>query len=320
MTRGRHTKRIAAIFYTMAFMAGWLSGCKSPFTPPATPYPTCTPYYSANIYNPTETPLAPTPFLPFPTFISPTPQHENLTAKQFAFRELVDHVERWTSVATVSVSDTSSVRVAITLLSRDLVWTVSTLDKMDENPLNPSNQMEATEHLKDIAASNSFLFFMSIFPIGSGGVDSTPHTVQIDAGELTLINASGLEIKPVSYDHNLDQRFASTDIAYGYLYFPFSLDAGKGCVNVLDDSFDTKLIFELSEIKIDDASTGPYSWMIQYTYLLNSENIHHNRGGWLPPPDQEIAAKDLPPSRAEINDDFWTEYAEFIWGKTTPAP
>lgn len=320
MTRGRHTKRIAAIFYTMAFMVGWLSGCKSPFVPPATPYPTCTPQYSANIYNPTETPIVPATILPFPTPLYTPPVQVLLTTKQAALRELMNHVERWTSMTTIPVGEGASARVAITFLSPELVWTVSLIDKMNENPNNPYMYLQASEHVKKIAAGNSFLFFLSIFPIGSGGTGSTPHTIQIDAGKLTLINASGLKVVPVSYDHNLDQRFPSTQTVDGYVYFPISVDAGKGCGTVLDNKFDTKLIFQLSEIKIDDASTGPYSWTIQYTYLLNSENIHHNRGDWLPPSDQEITAKDLPPSSADINDDFWREYAEFIWGKTTPAP
>ena len=316
----QRTQRIAAILSLVATMAAWLSACDRFSAPTATPYPTCIPSYPSNIYNPTQTPSALTPALPFPTPVNTPPVQPLLTAKQSALRELMDHVERWTNMITVPINETSSARVAITLLSPELVWTVSFIDKMDANPNNPYMYMEASKHLEDIAAGNSLLFFMTIFPIGSGEAGGIPHTIQINAGQLTLINVAGRQVKPVLYDHNLDYQIPSSKTAYGYLYFPISVIVDNECKNVLDEAFDRNLVFQLSEIKIDDASTGPYSWMIPYTYLLNSENIHHGREGWLPPPDGDIRARDLPPTSADINDEFWKEYAEFIWGKTTPAP
>ena len=314
----QRTQRIAAILSLVGMMAAWLSACARFSVPTATPFPICTLDPSANIYNPTQTPSALTPALPFPTPVNTPPIQPLLTAKQSALRELMDHVERWTNIITIPVGETSSARIAITLLSPELVWTVSVIDKMDASLNNPYMYMEAAEHLQKIAASNSFLFFMTIFPVGSGGADGISHTIQIDAGQLTLVNARGLAIKPVSYDHNLNYRFPSSQTTYGYLYFPISVDTESGCKPVLDGTFDTKLVFQLSEVLIDETPTGPYSWMIQYTYLLNSENIHHDRAGWMPPPDGDILANNFPPTSAEINDDFWKEYAEFIWGKTTP--
>lgn len=319
--KGRSSKRSTNIFSIvsmMAFMAVWLSACIVNLTPAATAYPTCAPNYSANIYNPTQTPSVFPTVPPLPAPASTQPVQASLTREQLAFRELVDHVERWTNMITIPIGETSSARVAITLLSPELVWTVSFIDKMDENPNNPYIYSEASEHLGEIAASNSFLFFMAIFPIGSGEAGGIPHTIQINAGQLSLVSAKGIAIKPVSYDHNLDYRFPSTETTYGYLYFPISVNDGSGCIDVLDSTFDTKIIFQLPEVRIDDAPTGPYSWMIQYTYLLNSENIHHNRDGLVPPVDADIRAKDLPPNSVDINEDFWRDYAEFIWGKTTP--
>ncbi len=169
---------------------------------------------------------------------------------------------------TVPVGEDNSVRVAITFLSPELVRAASLIDEMDENPNNPSLYLQASQDLSNIATGNSFLFFLAVFPISSGSADDTPHTIQLDIEQLILVNAGGLEVRPVSYDHNLDQRFPPTQTADGYVYFPISVDAGKGCRTILDNQFDRKLIFELSEIRIDDAVTGPYSWTIQYTYLL----------------------------------------------------
>lgn len=300
-----------------------------PSLQPSTSFTECPPQsYTANIYRPTALPT-------FPVAVSSTSIPNIVSTAPFApvdihlhFQKLIQEVRRWTAITPFPIGDSSEVWVAITFLSPELLRTVSTTDILSENPAGINLDSQVDNMLTDIAKREKLLFFLTAFKANTGGTASNSHTFQIDVENLNLINAKNLSIKPAYYDHNLGQKMEfpkpgdSSQLAqslisnYGYLYYPLGVETESGCMEVLESTFNTKIILEAQSIIIDGKSTGPYTWTIDYTYLLNTNtNPIPNATMAI---NSTIESTDMLPTATEISDRFWEEYSKFIWGKLTP--
>lgn len=171
--------------------------------------------------------------------------------------------------------------------------------------------------LEDIAKREKLIFFLSAFQVNQNGEGVKSHTLGMDVNRLSLVNASGFKIKTAYYDHNLDQPIVLPQHTNGFLYFPLSVVYKEVCTEVLNPTYNTKIILQLPLINIDGVSSGPFSWTIDYTYLLNTGNFSYGSNHYVPP-DTEIRSSNTPPTATEISDAFWEQYAKFMWAKLTP--
>jgi len=286
------------------------------------------PSYTANIYRPTPLPT-------FPVTVASTSIPNIVSTAQpmpvdihLHFQKLIQEVSRWTAITPFPLGDSSEVWVAITFLSPELLRTVSTTDILSENPAGINLDIQVNNMLVEIAKREKLLFFLTAFKANTGGEATNSHTFQIDVEKLMLINAKNLGIKPAYYDHNLGQKMEfpapgeSSQLAqslisnYGYLYYPLGVESDGNCVEVLESTFNTKIILEASSIIMDGKSTGPYTWTIDYTYLLNTTNNPVPNATFIV--NSAIESTDALPTVPVISDAFWEEYAKFIWGKLTP--
>jgi len=286
----------------------------SPTQPPECPPPS----YSANIYNPTPIPaLTPLPSTPYNANLQ---GQFNLTPKQSAFQNFEREVERWTNMITIDAGGESQARITITFLSPELLRSVSILDMLDENPGNPYIYSDSARLLTEIARREKLIFFLTVHAV-KNTADSpvTLHTLELIADQLFLTNVDGLPIAPAYYDHDLDQPLTLPgQYASGYLYYPLAVSTNKGCVEVLNSTFDTKIVLKLPSITIDKVENGPYTWTIQYKYLLNTGGTSLGNGDLQIPPDADIQPLGTPPDSSETNNEFWLRYTKFLWNKLTP--
>jgi len=313
------TLRIIALWYLSVSIAAGNSACTVLPTVISTPTPTqppeCPPpSYSVNVYNPTPVPAASTPIIATPQgqiFLSP---------KQLAFQNLVREVARWTNMVTIDAGGTSQARITITFLSPELLRAVSIIDMLDENPGNPYIYSDAARQLTEIARREKLIFFLTIHPVKTAADQPVnPHTLNLIAEQLFLVNANGLLIAPASYDHNLDQLITLPEQhVAGYLYYPLSVSTNRGCVEVLSSAFDTKIVLQIPSVTIDKVKNGPHTWTIQYKYLLNTGGSSTGSAEQHVPPDSDIKVMDNPPDSLDTSDAFWEQYAKFLWGKLTP--
>lgn len=326
MPRGRSFQRVALQIVHWCFIAilsAGSSACTAFPTAISTPSPTqppeCPPpSYSANIYNPTPIPvLTPLPSTPY----NANAQGQfNLTPKQAAFQNLEREVERWTNMVTIDAGGASQARITITFLSPELLRSVSIVDMLDENPGNPYIYSDVARLLTEIARREKLIFFLTIHSITNTNESSAAlHTLEIIADQLFLTNTDGLPIAPVYYDHDLDQPLTLPgQYASGYLYYPLAVTSAKGCVEVLNSTFDTKIVLKLPSLTIDKVKSGPYTWTIQYKYLLNTGGTASGNSQWQIPLDTEIRPSDIPPDNSETTGEFWQRYTKFLWSKLTP--
>lgn len=326
MPRGKSTQR--AVFHVLqwCFIAVLSAGsfaCTAFPTVISTPSPTqlpeCPPpSYSANIYNPTPIPAL-TPLPPTPYNANAQGQF-NLTPKQTAFQNLEREVERWTNMVTIDAGGASQARITITFLSPELLRAVSILDMLDENPGNPYIYSESARLLSEIAKREKLIFFLTVHAVKNTSEPSaTPHTLEIIADQLFLTNVDGLPIAPAYYDHDLDQPLTLPEqYASGYIYYPLAVTSTKGCVEALNSTFDTKIVLKLPSLTIDKVKSGPYTWTIQYKYLLNTGGTASGNSQWQIPLDTEIRPSDIPPDNSETTGEFWLHYTKFLWSKLTP--
>lgn len=305
----------------IVFITVWLSACAPiPLSVDPTPLPECPPpSYNVNIYNSTPLPTVPSTVLPLIASNTLQVEQPDLSRKQIAFQKLEREVARWSDTKTFELGDTSQARITVTFLSPEVLRAAAVIDLLDENPNAPYIDAQAASMLEQIARREKLIFFLTAFHVKPNGETVNMHTLDIDAAKLILVNASGLQIEPAYYDHNLDQPIALPQYTNGYLYYPLAVKNEKSCIEVLNSEFNTKIILQLPSIIIDGKSTGPHTWTIQYTYLLNTGNSSYEVGDQYIPVDSEIQSQDTPPTSAEISDAFWEQYAKFIWAKLTPA-
>lgn len=317
-------KFLSAKWHIVSLIIIGLSACNvmtpSLISATATPLSECQPLsYNMNIYNPTPVPTLPLNALP-PTasITTPNAQQPNLTTKQSAFLKLEREVERWTDTRTIELGDASRARITITFLSPELLRAVSIIDIMTNHP-NLSPDAEAERLLAKNADRKNLIFFLTVLPIDSTAETSNAHTIYVDINQLKLINAKGLSIAPASFDHDLSQTITLPQDVYGFLYYPLAVMSNGVCTEVLDSTFNTKIVLQTPHIILDKVESEPYSWTIKYTYLLDTGNSPITNDNRYVPADADIFSTNIPPTNPEISDTFWEQYAKFLWGQLTPA-
>jgi len=273
----------------------------------------------------TSTPdLSNTP-LPTPT-ITPTgtPLPNPVQGARYAaFNYLIEETERWSAVQEIKFSDSTEAQIIITFIGPELLQAVSLGDALNERNTTLDFNSQARAALDSIAMREELLFMMAVIsPHNKTGLNN--HVIKFDTTTLKLKDAEGLELSPGHIESNLGEPInVSSAAVFGYFGYPLVKQVEGNCKQVLDPTYNTKIVITLSDILVDNVHTGPYSWTIAYMPLIDLK---------IPPPlpdfivpqnyDQSIISPlvtppneiQLTPQQNEIQHNaLWQNYARFIW-------
>ncbi len=319
-----------------------LSGC-SPQPLTATPQIVCTPDApNANIYRSASrttanmivqsaypslpTPVSPEIATPMPLLISIGP--ESLGARYAAFQYLKDQVTRWSDTETIKLDDLNIIEVIVTFISPDLVQAVFLNDFLKNGILTSDFDVQLQTVLNSIAERDELLFLVTVTSTNNNNSNSIPHVIDIPISEMKLNNAGNLESIPGHDDHNLDQPINSSfDPVFGYVAYPLGVLNSNGCNWTLDPKYNTNIVITVPDIKINDATSRPYTWTIPYKSLINA-NIPPDPLMFIPAPGFNpdlvfpLTKPPYPLSQPMVangsNPDlYWQDFARFIWNQVT---
>lgn len=279
------------------------------YASPATPValPTGTPLPSG-----TPAPIA----MPAPVVFN---QVQVQGARYAAFDYLVDETKRWTAVQPITFNDGSQAEIVVTFISPGLIQAVFLSDILRDNFITSDFQSQIRGALDKIAQRDELLFLVMVTSAGNT-INPVSHGMEISIAELVLNNAENLQFKPSHNDYNLEQPInPSSKPVFGYVAYPLVQQQVDGkCKQALDPRFDMNIFITLSSVKVDGASTGPYSWTIPYAALVNP----------VTPPDPPVLLMPVdfnpdtmsplsaPPSGISQNNN-WQDLARFVWYKVT---
>ena len=309
------------------FLAAALTSCGAPASPVVAAVNPC--ILEAPGMNPFEvTPIGVIPTIygyigaatPDPYNAIPTPDVTQRTkeARHAALIRLEQEVQRWTTDVTIPLDATSKTQILVTFLSPELIQAVYLNNLLKHNVTTTDIQAGIQAALNQFASREQFIFLVTVIATSQNSTTSTPHSMDINLSQMILMNAENLAIPPSHDDHNLDQPIDLThDPVFGFVYYPLAVTNNGTCNQVLDPIYNSKINIQTESVRIDSTNTGPLTWTIPYSPLLNVGTFHYTPTYTVPENLEEIhSSMNLPPIRQE-DSNFWRDYARFVWGQLT---
>jgi hypothetical protein len=335
MIRAPSTSRSRSIilsgFLILTIMAG-LSGCapiSSTETQPIKSTPCPQPPANTNIYTIAPAKWADDIFQHAYTYsLLPTPiqqgEQQIQEARYAAFQYLIKETKRWSTSEIVKLDNLSEALIIITLISPELLQATYLNEIIKHRIFTPDFPTQLQSVLNSVSARNEIIFLVTVITTQNENINGTPHTFDIPVREMILNNSEDLLIMPDHDDHNLDQPIdSSSGYVFGYLAYPFTTLNNNECKRILDPKFNTNIVITVSKILIDGTDNkAKYTWTIPYIPLVNTNaptdplmfNIPSNYD------TNQISTLTAPPqlnSNGIIPDDYWSEFAKFVWNQLT---
>lgn len=322
-------------FLALIVIAG-LSGCV-----PATPMPliVCTPESpDVNIYRTAPRILANMIFeYAYPTIPTPAPsniavpmppnQQKILEGRYAAFQNLKNQAARWSDIETINLDDSNEIQIIITFISPELIQAVFLNKVFKDGFITSDFDIQVQNILNSIAARDELLFLVTVTATNNN-MNSDSHVIDIPINELILNNAGNLASLPKHDDHNLDQPINPLfEPVFGYIAYPLAILKSDGCNWVLDPKYNTNIVITLSDIKVDNAPSRPYTWTIPYKSLVDTDDYPDPLMFMVPPgfdptqilplskPPYPMTTLTLP--NGSIPDMYWQDFGRFIWNQIT---
>jgi len=277
------------------------------YPPTPVPLPTYTP-------DPVNTPLPGPPIFPANT---PFPGQIE-SARYAAFQYLIEQTRRWTDIETIKFKDGSSVELAITFVSPELLQAVFLNNSLDDRVQVLDFQSQARAALDSIAGRQEALFLLTVVsPVNNTSVNN--HTLKIDTAQLKLKNAEGLELKPSHIESNLGEPINSAaEAVFGYFGYPLIESETGSCKWALNPKYNTNIVITLPSIEVDGAGVGTFSWTIAYAPLMELPVSPPVPDVNMPPGYdlRQISLTQIPPNGIQQTS-RWQDFARFVWYKIT---
>jgi len=250
-----------------------------------------------------------------------------LGARYAALRWLESETRKWTSSQQIILNDTgtSYAQVMVTFLSPDLVQAIYLNDILRRKTPVDSIQTDVSNVLKKFGEREEMVFFVSVTSVMPDWQMEPPHSLNINANQMNMINTEGMSISPVHTDYNLNQFMNLPSSTFGYMYYPFSVRSDGMCVQVLEPAHNTKINILASNIVVDKVGGGSMAWSLNYASLLHigtpvsTPNYATPEGSAFSPLTGEPVDLTIPQTLPQSNDqNFMREYAKFLWSQVVP--
>lgn len=335
MSRGLSSMQLGVSMFIRGLMVfiitAGLLGCVEPSvtTPISAPSVICTPESSgvniyreipkswANVIFEFALPAIPTPLPP----ATPTPPNEGqiLVARYAAFQQLIKETNRWSDTETITLADSSKIRLTVTFISPSLIQAVFLNHVLKERFIASGFQDQLQNVLNLIAERDELLFLFTVTTTNGNNFTPVKHTVKIPIDRMTLNNSENLKAVPNHDDHNLEQPIDTTsEPVFGYLAYPLAMYSGNQCKWILDPKYNTNIVITVPTIEVDGEGNGQYSWTIPYVSLFGSAMPPEAPNFYLPP-DFDINLMTplaLPPNELS-NPNYLQDFGRYIWNQIT---
>ncbi|NOT06280.1 MAG: hypothetical protein HOP27_16935 [Anaerolineales bacterium] len=270
-----------------------------------------------NAYQSIPTPASPD------TVISILPNE--LSGPRFmAFQYLKDQVKRWSDTEAIKLKDLNEIQITVTFISPELIQAVYLNQIFMDGILASDFDAQLQTALNSIAAREEILFLVTVTATTNNSIDTVSHVIDIPIKEMLLNNAGNLESIPGHDDHNLDQPInSSLEPVFGYVAYPLGVLQSDGCNWVLDPKYNTNIVITVSDIKLDNISSHPYTWTIPYKPLIETNN-YPDQSIFIPVTgDVNLISPLAMPPNPKMNqigtdpDAYWQDFARYVWNQIT---
>ncbi|MFZ5819159.1 MAG: hypothetical protein ACOYYJ_04585 [Chloroflexota bacterium] len=242
-----------------------------------------------------------------------------------AFEMLVSQVKRWSSSVDIPTNDQHVIRITVTYLSPELLYTILLNTQLEYQPGVPLDQFKKTtkDRMDALAKRSELIFLVTISSSISEKSLSEDKMLILNfpAKDIMLINSADERINVSHFDPPLGQEIIiSRAHLSGYIAYPMGLKEGENCVNCIDTSWNTMITLSANGLKTNKFEyPHQLNWIIKYHPLIEPQA---NVG--LPQPSftlaENIALILTPPRPAwnvaaeEADPIYWEEMARYIWG------
>jgi Holliday junction resolvasome RuvABC ATP-dependent DNA helicase subunit len=302
----------------------------TPESPNANIYRT-TPQMWANMIFQYAYPSIPIPTTPDAT--TPTPpivpnEQQILGARYEAFQYLINQTKRWSDIETIKLDNLNEAQIVVTFISPELIQAVFLNEVLKDRIITSNFDVQLQNVLNSIADRDELIFLVTVTATNNN-TNSTRHTIKIPIQSIVLQNdAEYLLILHNHDDHNLEQPInPSVKSVFGYIAYPLAVLTSKGCTSALDPKYNTNIVITVPDIKIDNVSSGSYTWTIPYKSQTNANtppappifiprtSSDSNQISPLSKPPYPISSIVL--STGVNSDIYWQDFARFIWNQVT---
>jgi hypothetical protein len=247
-----------------------------------------------------------------------------------AFEMLVSQVRRWSSAVDVPDDNQRVIRITITYLSPELLYTILLNTQLEYQPGVPLDQFKkiVKERMEVIAKRSELIFLVTItYSNPEKGLPGDKMLIlNFPAKEIVLLNSANKGINVSHFDPPLGQEIIiSRSHLSGYIAYPMGLKEGENCVNCIDASWNNVITLSTDGLTTShSAYNHQLNWLIRYHPLIETQaNVGSSISYVFSLSAGEIAPAHAPPPPVwnvpaeEAGDEYWVEMARYIWGYVT---
>jgi hypothetical protein len=310
-----------------SFLGTGLSACTATIATQSSEQTICTPISSqsapGNIYKVAPQTWANAIYQYAATPIPPSnfPQEQQIIeARYAALNYLTEATKRWSAYQTIGLGNGSEARITITLISPELIQAIY-LNEVLEHQMSISDlALQLQKVLDPIAARDEFVFMVSVTATQYDYSASSKNltTINLPMDDMAMINAAGVKVHHEHDDNILGQTmYLSCGPIYGYLAYPMAIKVNGNCPWVLDHKYDTSIVINVPNIKVNGEDRGPRTWIIPYVSLIDP-GVSPSPPSFIIPSGFDkslispLYAPPIPSMNNSVIDDFWRDMARFL--------